>query len=422
MFINLRFQYFIWFTLSIELVVSASTERIWAYWQRLDGNSWTGNIDYTPQVQNSKCPAKGSPFCPLLSDVGYVQHDAPTTGFHSVELLWYMSAYSMASNGADSCSILYSVDNGNSWTNIISTTINRDTMAAQPPLNDPSATNLSSVIVRLELAGSGNQQCYYSNLVLYGTSITPNPSPSPTVPPSITTSVPSRSPTALPSYPPTSFPSAASHPPTSFPTTAVPSHLTYPPTTSGPSHHPTSALPSSASDISGKDESTPADDRNAWLEIAIIIIITIAIAITCACIWCLWKNRKAQHTVDSLEKQQEEGENNLDLVAVWLRSTVGLPQYYSMFIQNGYNALDFIANISDKSELSEIGITIKGHQTQIMAHIAQLKQAKIDEVCDEDELQSEGKNANRNASLEMTEGTKTTQSKREPPPTTSGDV
>eukprot|EP01083_Nonionella_stella_P159842 521888_1 len=82
----------------------------------------------------------------------------------------------------------------------------------------------------------------------------------------------------------------------------------------------------------------------------------------------------ANETADS-EAQHEDtpGENNVDLVKSWLTATVGLPQYHATFIENGYSSLDVVSNIATKEDLSDIGIKIKGHQTQLLAHIQKLK-------------------------------------------------
>eukprot|EP01083_Nonionella_stella_P226284 803786_1 len=120
------------------------------------------------------------------------------------------------------------------------------------------------------------------------------------------------------------------------------------------------------------------------------------------CIFIHFRNQRNkqwiedQQTIDEDEKEDRQamdegkkeevcnddvhvpGENNVDLVKIWLDATVGLPQYYATFITNDYDSLDFISNISSKEELSEIGIKSKGHQTQLMAHIKKLKDAKED--------------------------------------------
>ena len=62
-----------------------------------------------------------------------------------------------------------------------------------------------------------------------------------------------------------------------------------------------------------------------------------------------------------------------EMVAKWLGETVGLYRYYSCFVENGYESLDFIKEISNNEELVAVGITIKDHQIKLMRHINSLK-------------------------------------------------
>ena len=55
----------------------------------------------------------------------------------------------------------------------------------------------------------------------------------------------------------------------------------------------------------------------------------------------------------------------------WLQK-ISLTQYYDAFISNGYDSLAFIADITLKSELEEIGITKIGHQKRIFLHLQPL--------------------------------------------------
>ncbi len=57
---------------------------------------------------------------------------------------------------------------------------------------------------------------------------------------------------------------------------------------------------------------------------------------------------------------------------------VELSQYLDNFGSHGYEAFKCIHEISNKSELSEIGTTVKGHQTKLMAEISKL--AMIDQL------------------------------------------
>uniref|UniRef100_A0A8C3WZQ2 CASK interacting protein 1 n=1 Tax=Catagonus wagneri TaxID=51154 RepID=A0A8C3WZQ2_9CETA len=62
-----------------------------------------------------------------------------------------------------------------------------------------------------------------------------------------------------------------------------------------------------------------------------------------------------------------EGKANL---AVWL-STIGLAQYHKVLVDNGYENIDFIADITWE-DLQEIGITKLGHQKKLMLAVRKL--------------------------------------------------
>merc|ERR1712228_470805 len=49
-------------------------------------------------------------------------------------------------------------------------------------------------------------------------------------------------------------------------------------------------------------------------------------------------------------------------------------KYFQAFVVNGYQSLDFIKEIEKKSDLTDIGITLKGHQLKILVEIKKLKQ------------------------------------------------
>uniref|UniRef100_A0A3Q3LG49 Caskin-1-like n=1 Tax=Mastacembelus armatus TaxID=205130 RepID=A0A3Q3LG49_9TELE len=59
-------------------------------------------------------------------------------------------------------------------------------------------------------------------------------------------------------------------------------------------------------------------------------------------------------------------------LADWL-SHLGLSQYYQVLVQNGYENIDFISDIS-LEDLQEIGITKLGHQKKLMLGVKRLKQ------------------------------------------------
>ncbi|KAM6940651.1 uncharacterized protein FYW49_018479 isoform 2-T2 [Xenentodon cancila] len=65
----------------------------------------------------------------------------------------------------------------------------------------------------------------------------------------------------------------------------------------------------------------------------------------------------------------------------WL-SHLGLSQYYQVLVQNGYENIDFVSDIS-LEDLQEIGITKLGHQKKLMLGVKRLKQLKTGESSSE---------------------------------------
>ena len=59
-------------------------------------------------------------------------------------------------------------------------------------------------------------------------------------------------------------------------------------------------------------------------------------------------------------------------MCVGLCDTVKLPQYYQMFIENGFNTMDNMLCISDRNVLQDIGINKIGHQMKIISDIKKL--------------------------------------------------
>eukprot|EP01083_Nonionella_stella_P189394 700282_1 len=57
----------------------------------------------------------------------------------------------------------------------------------------------------------------------------------------------------------------------------------------------------------------------------------------------------------------------------WITDKVGFADYSWNFLDNGFDSLTIVKKISNPQQLSDIGITLKGHQIQIMAEILQLK-------------------------------------------------
>eukprot|EP01083_Nonionella_stella_P115856 343839_1 len=49
------------------------------------------------------------------------------------------------------------------------------------------------------------------------------------------------------------------------------------------------------------------------------------------------------------------------LLQEWLTNRVGLPQYYQILVDNGYETLEIVKEITEEEQLREIGIELKGH-------------------------------------------------------------
>jgi len=64
-------------------------------------------------------------------------------------------------------------------------------------------------------------------------------------------------------------------------------------------------------------------------------------------------------------------QHELHAVEKWLRETVGLSQYYNNFVVNGYERMDYIQEIKEAEQLSEIGIMDKSQQERILSAIAE---------------------------------------------------
>eukprot|EP01084_Bolivina_argentea_P275751 470349_1 len=63
---------------------------------------------------------------------------------------------------------------------------------------------------------------------------------------------------------------------------------------------------------------------------------------------------------------------------LWLKHVkVDFEMYYDVFVTNGYESIKFIKELSDVSELKDIGIEVKEHQIELMKAIDELKNQSI---------------------------------------------
>eukprot|EP01084_Bolivina_argentea_P193045 331271_1 len=63
---------------------------------------------------------------------------------------------------------------------------------------------------------------------------------------------------------------------------------------------------------------------------------------------------------------------NYTQIKSWLES-IGMVQYYESFITNNYESKEDIIKIKTKQQLQNIGISLKGHQTKMLADIRRLQ-------------------------------------------------
>eukprot|EP01083_Nonionella_stella_P318526 1164812_1 len=234
---------------------------------------------------------------------------------------------------------------------------------------------------------------------------TSGPSKSPTSGPSdIPTSGPSKSPTSGPSNVPTSGPSnvPSIHP------TAGPSQWS----SSNPSQNP-SVQPSGSpieTTVALLFNETHAKNipsvKDTQIQTTYIVSIA-AVAVFLCIVLCVlvYKKQKSANVNETLAAKESTGqilmtsldtqlqssiapnvdrpdgddgdETEKDVIKTWLIDIVKLPQYYSLFVDNGYNTLRIVAAMTDKSELREIGITLQGHQTRIIREINRLNEKTI---------------------------------------------
>eukprot|EP01084_Bolivina_argentea_P295428 508620_1 len=57
----------------------------------------------------------------------------------------------------------------------------------------------------------------------------------------------------------------------------------------------------------------------------------------------------------------------------WLINAVKLPNYYELFVKNGFGSLDMIKEINNVTDLDYIGVNIKAHQLKLMNYITKKK-------------------------------------------------
>jgi len=130
------------------------------------------------------------------------------------------------------------------------------------------------------------------------------------------------------------------------------------------------------------------------LNVALIIGVVVAIACVLALIagcWCFRKRRAVPMdevgggareiriaqampvAVPAMARDTDyEGKHSgREMVTLWMATTVGLPEYSEVLINNGYDVMSVIATLST-GDLDRMGITKIGHQKQIMSKVREM--------------------------------------------------
>ena len=87
----------------------------------------------------------------------------------------------------------------------------------------------------------------------------------------------------------------------------------------------------------------------------------------------------------TITKGETMGENSTDLkmqhygIRIWLES-ISFPEYFDNFVLSGYESIEFIKEIQNKSELEEIGIISVSECNQILCEIEKLRMIYIHEM------------------------------------------
>eukprot|EP01083_Nonionella_stella_P176602 618338_1 len=94
------------------------------------------------------------------------------------------------------------------------------------------------------------------------------------------------------------------------------------------------------------------------------------------------------HRMSSLRVQDEEMEDNIDAIPEarartlldWFTHVVGLPQYFSVFMENGYTSFCFVQYIESEQPIRDMGIKKRRHVALIMDEIRKLQHLEFETV------------------------------------------
>eukprot|EP01084_Bolivina_argentea_P049736 91472_1 len=133
-----------------------------------------------------------------------------------------------------------------------------------------------------------------------------------------------------------------------------------------------------------------ADDEDVW-KIPIMIGVDLLAIASCFDVFCCPFGRQTCRdyfkksdtakvkTYEELCGISPDASNRTDIplldedgakeIRLWLDS-IGFSMYYDILVQNGFDSMESIQEITDKNDLNDIGITLKVHQTRIIKQIA----------------------------------------------------
>ena len=72
------------------------------------------------------------------------------------------------------------------------------------------------------------------------------------------------------------------------------------------------------------------------------------------------------------KKFKTKRERGTKELRIWLSDIVGLPQYFDVFINNGFEDLSFFNQDLKEEDLMDVGIKLKGHRMKILSEIRKL--------------------------------------------------
>eukprot|EP01083_Nonionella_stella_P179693 638770_1 len=174
-----------------------------------------------------------------------------------------------------------------------------------------------------------------------------------------------------------------------------------------PTQHPKSIsiiethTASSTTNAAYQDNYVPPNrDVIQWIEMLVpeqmalyvAIALILLIICCCGCVACLCCKRCKRKKDDEPRRQTNSMVNiqmgnkhevhqivpcdvdfEREMVTLWIRDTVQLPQYVHLFLSQGYDTIQAIQHIECKEDLDALGIPSGAHQTLILTQIKRLK-------------------------------------------------